>query len=44
MNIMVSGDEGSVILLCVAVTPVTTSTTEDITIYLTTVDGLKAGK
>ena len=41
---MLSGDEGSDIPVCVAVTPVATSTTEEITIDLTPIDGGKAGK
>ena len=44
VNIMPSGNEGSDITLCVAVTPVATSTNVEITIDLTTVDSMKAGK
>ena len=44
MNDMVSGDEDSVVTVCVAVTPVATSTTMQTTIGLTTLDGPKAGK
>ena len=44
MNVMLSGDEDSDILVCVAVTPVTISTSQPITIGLTTVNSVKAGK
>ena len=44
VNDVVSGDEDSAVTVCVAVTPVATSTTQQITIDLTTSEGPKAGK
>ena len=44
VNIMPSGNEGSDITLCVAVTPVATSTNVEITIDLNTVNNPPAGK